>query len=200
MPSISLTEFVDFVLASGSPKMTKVRQIKHQPDYKPWRDHWKILRNGIVDFHVVGKGDRKFFDRLLADMTDGAKRETYGPLVTNYKRYLGRKTIVSAPPDRHITWKHGDLEVRVNPELRLTVNEQETIIKLYFKKPKPAKKSVGIILLLMKHALPASPGPVTYCLLDVRHNKEYKDANPSNNLLPLLRGEAENFLTIWKYV
>jgi hypothetical protein len=180
--------------------MTKVRQIKHRPDYHPAFDHWKILRDGIVNFHAVGEGDRKFFDRLLADMADGAKRETYGPLVTNYKRYLGRKTIVSAPADRHIIWKHSELEVRVNPELRLTVNDQEMIIKLYFKKLQPARKSVGIILLLIKHALPASPNPVTYCLLDVHHNKEYKDANPSDNLLPLLRGEAENFLTIWKYV
>jgi hypothetical protein len=81
--------------------MTKVRQIKHRPDYHPAFDHWKILRDGIVNFHAVGKSERKFFDRLLADMTDDAKRETYGPLVTNYKRYLGRKTIVSAPADPH---------------------------------------------------------------------------------------------------
>lgn len=30
MPEISLTEFVDFVIKSGTPKLTEVRRIKRQ--------------------------------------------------------------------------------------------------------------------------------------------------------------------------
>ena len=119
MPSIFLTDFVDFVVATGTSKLTKVRQIKRRPQYHPAFDHWKILRDGIVDFHATGNADRAFFDRLLAGMTDVAKRTTYQPLVTNYKRFLGRKTIVSQPSDQYITWTYKDLEVRINPELRL---------------------------------------------------------------------------------
>jgi len=202
MPSISLTQFVDFVVATGTPKLTRVRQIKREnaEEYKPWRDHWKILRDGIVEFHAVGDGDRKFFDRLLAGIEKQDKRRTYEPLVTNYKRFLGRKVIVRAPADHNIVWKYKDLEVRVNPELRLTLNEEEQVIKLYFKKAPLAQNRVGIILLLMKHALPASPDPVTYCLLDVHHNKPYTNKNPSDDMLPLLYGEADSFLTMWQYV
>lgn len=200
MPSISLTDFVDFVIATGTSKLTKVRQIKRRPKYHPSFDHWKILRDGIVEFHGAGNGDRAFFDSLLAGMTDGAKRITYQPLVTNYKRYLGRKSITPEPSTQHITWKYKDLEVRVNPELRLTVNEKPLVIKLYFKAAKPTANRIGIIQLLMKHALPASGEPVIYCLLDVNHNKPYSNADPSDDILPLLYGEAESFLTMWKHV
>jgi hypothetical protein len=43
MPSISLTDFVDFVVATGTSKLTKVRQIKRRPQYHPAFDHWKSL-------------------------------------------------------------------------------------------------------------------------------------------------------------
>ena len=202
MPSISLTEFVDFVVATGTPKLTRIRKIKRDNEeaYEPWKDHWKILRDGIVQFHAIGDGDRKFFDRLLSGIAKEEKQKTSQPLVTNYKRFLGRKTITRHPADHHIVWNYKDLEVRVNPELRLTLNDEEQVIKLYFKRAPLAQNKVGIILLLMKHALPASPEPVTYCLLDVHHNKPYTNKNPSDDMLPLLYGEADSFLTMWQYV
>jgi hypothetical protein len=199
MPSISLTDFVDFVVATGTSKLTKVRQIKRRPQYHPAFDHWKILRDGIVDFHAAGKGDRAFFDRLLAGMTDGAKRTTYQPLVTNYKKFLGRKVITSEPSNQHVTWTYKDLEVRVNPELRLNINGTETVIKLYFKSAKPASKKIAVVQLLMKHALPKAAG-ASFCLLDVNNLKPYINANPSDDNLPLLYGEADSFLTMWSYV
>jgi len=202
MPTISLTQFVDFVVATGTPKLTRLKQIKREnaEKYEIWKDHWKILRDGIVDFHAKADGDRKFFDRLLAGVTKEEKRRTYEPLVTNYKRFLGRKTIDNLRPDHHITWKHKTLEVRVNPELRFMLNEREQVIKLYFKKAPLAKSRIDVILLLMKHALPASPGQVTYCLLDVNHNKTYMNENPNDEILPLLIGEAESFLSMWANV
>lgn len=139
------------------------------------------------------------FDRLLAGMTDGTKQSTYQPLVTNYKRFLGRKTIVSEPSTQHVTWTYKDLDVRVNPELKLNINGTETIIKLYFKAAKPASNRIAIIQLLMKHALPKADG-ATFCLLDINNNKPYLNANPNDMLLPLLYGEADSFLTMWNYV
>src|SRR5262252_4577380 len=120
MPSISLTQFVDFVVTTGTPKLTRLKHIKrdNSAPYEHWKDFWKILREGIVSYHAVGAGDRKFLDRILDKTETEAKRKTYEPLVTNYKRYLGRKQITNLPPDRHCTWKYKTLEVRVNPELR----------------------------------------------------------------------------------
>lgn len=199
MPTISLTDFVDFVVATGTSKLTKVRQIKRRPEYNPAFDHWKILRDGIVEFHAVGRGDRAFFDRLLARVTDGAKRTTYQPLVANYKRFLGRKVITSQPSNQHVTWSYKTLEVRINPELRLNINGTETIIKLYFKATKPGANKIAVIQLLMKHALPKAPG-AAFCVLDVNNLKPYISADPNDDNLPLLYGEADSFITIWDHI
>ena len=40
MPDISLTQFVDFVIKAGSPKLTAVRQIM-TTSYSPASDFWK---------------------------------------------------------------------------------------------------------------------------------------------------------------
>ena len=39
MAEISLTDFVDFVIKSGSPKLTKVKSAKTRPDYDPKTDY-----------------------------------------------------------------------------------------------------------------------------------------------------------------
>jgi hypothetical protein len=57
-------------------------------------------------------------------------------------------------------------------------------------------RRVDVILLLIKHALP-SADPINYGLLDIQHNRLY-DAPPQDRLLPLLYGEADSFLTMWK--
>ena len=44
MPEISLTDFVDFVIKAGSPKLTKVRELVNRGGYSPAFDFWKTLR------------------------------------------------------------------------------------------------------------------------------------------------------------
>ncbi|MEZ4253047.1 MAG: hypothetical protein R3B99_32975 [Polyangiales bacterium] len=38
---ISLTDFVDFAMESGTPKVTKVAEMKDRPDYQPAFDFYK---------------------------------------------------------------------------------------------------------------------------------------------------------------
>jgi hypothetical protein len=90
------------------------------------------------------------------------------------------------------------LKVNINPELALTINNTPYLLKLYFKAAELTKSRVDVILLLMKHALP-HVNAVTYGLVDVHHNRLY-DAAPQDRLLPLLHGEADNFLTMWNEV
>jgi hypothetical protein len=193
MPTISLTDFVDFVVGVGPTKLTKVREIKNRKDYGFRFDHWRELREGIVVFHSEGTNDRKYFDRLLSTL-DQKKQDSYRPLAVNYKSFLGRKRITSTPTQR-TTWTYKQLGVRVNPELSLTINNKPYLLKLYFKASELTKTRVDVILLLMKHALPQSTA-LTYGLLDVHHNRLY-DADPQDRLLPLLYGEADSFLTMW---
>ena len=166
IPPISLTDFVDFVAASGVPKMTKVREIKYRPDYERMFDYWRILREGIVGFHAQEAKDKaKYFDDLLGEMTNGAKREGYRPLVANYKGYIGRKRFVSIPVPRHMVWKRGELIVRVNPELRLNVNENPQLIKLYFKGVPLSKSKVAIRRVVAYAPTRPNPRPITTSLI-----------------------------------
>ena len=56
MPHISLTDFVDIVSSSGTPKATKILQIKSRGDYEHFTDFWKILREGITRMHKKASG------------------------------------------------------------------------------------------------------------------------------------------------
>jgi hypothetical protein len=194
---ISLTDFVDFVVASGTSKLTKVRQIKTRPQYSPHFDHWKDFRDAIVVYHAENRTDKKYFDTFLETVTDDKKKESYRPLVSNYKSFLGRKACDSHNTEAAV-WKYKELEVRINPEMCVSINGSKRLIKLYFKAAPLSKQRVDVILLLMKHSLPKPPNLAEYCLLDVHHNKEYLSADPNDALLPLLHGEADSFITIWK--
>jgi hypothetical protein len=64
-PTISLTEFVDFVITAGPPKITKVKNIKTKPPYQPQLDFWKKLRDSIEAFHSQGKTSKADLDKLV---------------------------------------------------------------------------------------------------------------------------------------
>ena len=53
MVHVTLTTFIDFVSKAGTPKATCVRQAIKQygQEYHPNFDHWKILRDAIIDLH-----------------------------------------------------------------------------------------------------------------------------------------------------
>ena len=57
MPQISLTDFVDIVSTSGTPKATKVKQVKYRPAYNPAIDFYKRIRDDIVE--TIGKTIQK---------------------------------------------------------------------------------------------------------------------------------------------
>lgn len=56
MPDISLTDFVDFVIKMGTPKLTKVKAVKNREEYEPAKDYWRQLRKGLQSFHKKGLG------------------------------------------------------------------------------------------------------------------------------------------------
>ena len=194
---ISLTDFIDFLVSSGSPKLTKVRELKKRPEYHPNFDFWKPLRDHITEYHRNGEGDKRYLDRLLPTVADGKKRTAYPPLIKNYKRFLGKKQIIPLPPLK-TEWKYKTLIVRINPELRLNIGDQVTLIKLYFKADALSKVKVDLILLLLGLTLGDKlDADARYAVHDVHHDKFYSVPRPGLELLPLLYGEAESFITMW---
>lgn len=196
---ISLTDFVDYISKSGSPKMTLVRQLKAREDYHPVKDYYRILRDGLEEFHIDGK-DKRELDKLVEGLNDKSKQKNYEELILAYKGFLGKKKITwFAPPFKH--WKNNDLMIRLNPELGLEINGQKHIIKLYFKSDPISRNRVDLILTLLSNELKTKKSDFKIGLLDIRAKKLYTDDKLDPvELLPLLIGEAVSLETIWKKI
>lgn len=196
MPDISLTDFVDFVIKSGTPKMTKVRELRSRDEYEPAKDFWRTLRLGIVEMHASGL-PKAHLDGVLNNLTDPRKVSAYPSRVAGYKTFLGRKTLSWFTPARDV-WISGDLKVRINPELGLNINGADYLMKLYFKEEKLDQRRVDTALYLMDHVLrPKVSANVVLGIVDVSEGRMFPSKGLTTNFLPLLRGEAQSFVTIW---
>jgi len=197
MPEISLTEFVDFVIKSGTPKLTEVKRIKreHTKGYHPTRDYWCKLRDGIVEMHKQGL-DKSSLDTLVRGIRDGNKAKNYPVMAAAYKRFLGRKTISWFNPMRG-EWQHGALTVRVNPELGLKINGERYLVKLYFKDDPLTAQRIAIISHMMLDVLGPHAAGAKVALLDVRNSKLHSFDAVEPMIVPLLEGEALSFCQMY---
>lgn len=59
----------------------------------------------------------------------------YAGACRGYKKWLGRKALSWMEPPQG-TWTHGELTVKVRPELMLGINGCPHLIKLYFTAPR----------------------------------------------------------------
>lgn len=196
---ISLTDFIEFVIRSGTPKLTLVKQIKNRPSYHPNLDYWKILRDSLEEFHKENK-EKKELDKILQLITNKTKEDNYAELINTYKVFLGRKQIKWFEPP-YKTWKNNDLLIRLNPELGLSIKGHKYVVKLYFKSESISKSRIDLILTLLKNELKSKGSDFDVALLDIRSKKLYTDDKIDASLLmPLLIGEANSFETIWKKI
>jgi hypothetical protein len=85
MPHLSLTDFVDIVSKSGTPKATCIRDVKNRPPYHPAFDFYKSLREHIVDTHTRGR-PRRAIGEVLQQLTDTKKVSNYPDAVNGYLR------------------------------------------------------------------------------------------------------------------
>lgn len=202
MPTISLTEFTDYCLKSGPPKLTVVRQAKSRQaaGYDPQKDYWKILREHIRDVHSSGQ-NRTALPTVLQMLKDPKRQGSYPPLIASYSKFWGKKAVSWFDPPRDV-WSHGGLSVRLNPELGLSWAGADRVIKLYFKHaPQLSKRSAGVILELMRIGLSAHHPTAEFCVLDVERGNLYSHVNAASvGILPLLRVEAAGFAAIWPQV
>jgi hypothetical protein len=101
VPQISLTTFVDFVSATATTRLTKVRAAKsyYEAGYGPERDFYGPLRKRIVEAFEQG-WDPKNFDQSLGDVTDPKKLESYARARKGMWRSPPPLTSVEAQPRR----------------------------------------------------------------------------------------------------
>jgi hypothetical protein len=193
MPDISLTDFVDFALAPGPTRLTKVRQLKARGDYDPAHDYWRQLREGIAAYNegdLTAKGLEN-----IARIAAPHKRANYEAALKGFKKFDKKAPTETQLPLRTRRWIAGDLSVRVNPELSYAVDGTKLCIKLYFKKSPPLTKDrMEAILLLMQQTIKA----YRPALLDVQTGRLIEANGFRKDLDILLRAEALAFCEMWK--
>ena len=199
MIEISLTSFVDFVLATGTTRIGRVRDIKRQIEegYSPATDFYKGIREGIVECHREGR-DLASLDRVVAQAHE-RKRAHYAEIAGGYRRFLkGRKVGSFDVPWGK--WSYGELSVAVNPEIGLKLGGTPHAVKLYFKRDPVSQRRVEVVLYLMEEALGHSLRKKHVGVLDVRRGRLYSPKAVSPDLGALLAGEGAAFAEMWRRV
>lgn len=113
---ISLTDFVDFAMKSGTPKVTKVSEMKDRPDYQPAFDFYKRFREALFEAHRGGEGI-SVITAMVRSQTDPKKRAQYEEIASAYKSWCGRKSLVWFEPPRD-ELRVGDVRMRLKPRAR----------------------------------------------------------------------------------
>jgi len=199
MVEVSLTNFVDFVTKSGTPKLTVVRDVKkqHADEYHPTKDYYAKMRMGIIDMHKNGKPPT-VLDSLCAGIADANKRVHYPTMAAAYKKFMGRRSFAWFDPPKK-SWTSGGLRVLMNPELGLIDGDVETAVKLYFKKEALGAREVAVITHLMELSLPKQKGR-EFAVLDIRQSKLIPSRDFDPSLTPLVVGEAASFEAIYNAI
>lgn len=199
MVQISLTDFVDFASKSGTPKQTKVRQIKERDSYSPAMDFWKPLREKIIEMNQNGE-EKSTLNDLINQSLHKTKLKNYPGAIEGYQKFLGKKEVEwFDPPIEH--WKYKDLDIKINPEAGLIIKGQPFIIKFHFKKEPLAKNRVQTIIQLMELNLKGKcDDNCEFAVLDIQKSKLLKKDQRMNDIDVLINAEAESFLTLWNNI
>jgi len=193
MDKVSLTYFVDFVLKSGTPKLTGVREYKERKDELS-TDFYRPIREAIVEMHTKGLPLSTLSE--VARAQDDEKRQKHYPLViAGYRSFLAEGAMNFFEPPR-AGLSLGALAIDVNPELGLVLSGKKHLIKLYFRSEPLTPRRTAVILALLSRGLCEGTDYVP-AVLDVRNGKLHTYANTSSRIDILLRGEAAAFAAMY---
>jgi len=196
MHKMSLTDFVDVVSKSGTPKATKVRSVINRAKYSPATDFYKPLRDCIVDTHLNDLHKASLY-KLNHKLTDEKKMKNYPAAIEGYTAWWGNKTLKWFEPVNDTFERHG-VSVSVNPELGLLINEVPHLIKLYFKADALTKNRIDIATHLMEECLrPYCSRGEIMAVLDVRTGKLFFLKTPISGLTAMLGAELAYISALW---
>jgi len=89
MTKIGLTKFLDFTTASGTARLTQVRQamMQDRTRYSPATDFWRPLRDGIRDEFEAGWRGAESLRRLRETTRDPKKHDRYAECVRGLAKW-----------------------------------------------------------------------------------------------------------------
>lgn len=198
MIKLSLTDFVDIVSKTGTPKATKVRQVKLRPDYEPAHDFYKPLRELLIETHKDG-GSKKDIEKIFRDISDRKKLAAYPQIIDGYKKWWGRNSFQWIEPLRG-NYRVNGIEIIINPELGLKIKSEDYVIKLYFKEDALSKFKSDIITSLMTMKLRSAANQnLKMSVLDIRNSKLFTYSGTSS-LKPMIDAELAYIESLWSSI
>lgn len=168
MPSIYVKEFSAIATQSGTKKLTSIKNQKNKPAYHPSKDYYKAFREKISDIfkHKLQLSD---LSDIATNQTDFKKKGNYAILAKSFISWAKGKNIQWHDPIKNI-YHSSQTEIICNPELNLTVNGSDYIIKLYFSVNDPMNQErANYICYLMESSIDIDD--MTYAVLDVKTKK-----------------------------
>lgn len=194
---VTLTTFMDFVVASGTKKITCVRDAKKQYDrgYDPRFDFYRPLREGIIEMHKKGR-EPSSLSNVLANLTDQKKISSYPKCIDGYCECLGNKPL-DYTPSRTYKWHSNGLVVRVNPEVILAIGGKPHAVKLYFKADPLPLGTIAPMLRMIEMSVPKTTRAKP-TIIDLQHAKMYTREKLDPSLDALLAAEAASFTVLWE--
>ena len=205
MPNIhiSMPAFLDFVVASGIPKLAEVMKAKvqYQTGYDPATDFYTPLREWIIAVTHQNLTGEKTLDSMRSTFghLNTRKAHAYQECIAGFTKWRRGKNLVWNAALRS-EWTRGRVAIRIHPELGVSIRGEPHIITLYFRKAKPSKKRLQVLVHLLNQLDSRAQTPVTVGILDMRRGVLHSPTRDVSDMEQLLAGEAAAFQTMWDLV
>ncbi|MGY0683424.1 hypothetical protein ACW7DJ_02120 [Mammaliicoccus sciuri] len=200
--NLSFTQFMNYAVKNGSPRITIVKTIKRDDGYHPGKDYWKEFRDMIRKIHQ-SNSDISMLDNLLISIPS-KKVSNYRQAITKYKSFIKGKNIEWFDPPKS-KYSYGNVTINVNHELGLYINGKPYLVKLLLAKDatRYAKKSnlqTTLALSYLATEFNQLPDETKSMILIVDKKKTYESTYPNNEIQALLKSEILSFETIFNSI
>jgi len=196
---ISLTQFYPFVLADPLTKRAELRAIKASHGvYTPALDYWRLLRLQIISHHRYTPG--RGLDALdtAIELAHASREANYRLAVSNYRRFVGRRWVEWLGRPMRSLWEAGDLAVRVNPELWISIDGEPFVVKLYLRSdPRWAldQRLANPMVYLLQRFHGRLGRPLVF---DVLRGRAFGLTRADVDYESLLQAQAAAFVSLWR--
>lgn len=202
MIKLSFTQFLNFAIKNGAPKLTAVKKIKEGPAYHPAIDYWKEFRDKVRYIHSNNK-DINELDSLLTEINT-KKIPNYRTAINNYKNFVKGLNVKWFDPPK-ASYSYGGVMINVNHELGLYINGQPYLIKMILSKDgmKFAKKNnlnTTLALSYLATEYTEIPENTKSKVLIVSKKKPYDSEYPSKDSIALLNSEIGFFESLYNSI
>ena len=185
---VSMTAFLNYVLAGGRPKMTAAKAAKTGDAF----DFYGPLRDAIVGsmLHTL------VLDDFIAGLENESQRRHFPALAGAWTAFVRKAKVArafAAPVGllRSAPTPGTGIVVEVNPTIGLITEAGETLfVKLWCRTEAPDARRIEATLQLLHDTFPVAKTTTTMALLDLRRGVLHSLQKPRAKVSALLAAEA----------